>query len=587
MNSSDKELELLRQANKNLSNSFSRFALICLAIYGFIAFTFAHAFKQIDDKSITEKLQKINEFSDTTKETAWSLKAHPLGEFFLLNYFFEPTQSVRDIKNWRNITIRLFRSYPEPIKNEQKDLSIKKDEALLLQKKNAEEIRKIYNDAFKTELGFSGVKIPFDLRNWLPILPLFLLISIVYLYILRKKIKLINMAISHIVQNIKKSNPDSVTTLDILTFSDNPFSTTEYSRHPRQLLEYLYMASIVWVTIYFLFILMPILKNISFIVNIVFFPFIFLSIYYAIAYSLYVSTRLQRQFETQLGLIYSLNFFIKFFKKYKERYQQMAAQVKPRLLLTSGSLLTLLTLFLAMSISTDGCNKRTISGYDIVIGKNESKSGFGVNIKSDGSSNAQQEDIGGLRIIDESIKTPWITVFSESLFESSENYYKFVQFHQTLARIVYTVSLLLAVVTVLLVIISFKKIKIFLNKHFNTWLFKISGATSLFFIADLDFILITPPLKIIVLIIYYLIPIILWFYLGFSVKESKNNRWVRWHNILFFLVILPLFLLLPFLFISLIILSVVTGVKLALGTISLLVGTQLISFGYMQLYRNS
>lgn len=577
MNSSDKELELLRQANKNLSNSFSRFALISLAIYGFIIFTFAHAFKQIDDKGITEKLQEIDKFSDTTGETAWSLKAHPFEDFFLLSYFFEPSQSIKGLKSWRSITILLFNPHPKP----SKDTSKNKNDALLIQKKNAEEIRKIYNDAFKTELGFSAVKIPIDLRNWAPILPLFLLISIVYLYILRKKRKLINMAISHIIQNIKKSNPDSVTTIDLLTFSDNPFSTTEYSRHPRQLLECLYMASIVWITIYFLFILMPILKNISFFVSIVFFPFVFLSVYYAIAYSLYVSTRLQRQFETQIGLIYPLNFFIKFSKKYKEKCQQMATKIKPRLLLTSGSLLTLLTLFLAMSISMSisikGCNKIAISGYDIVVGKDEFKSSDSFILGSKG---------GSLQIIDESIKTLWITVFGESLFESSENYYKFVQFHQTIARIAYTVSLVLAIVTVLLVIISFKKTNVFQNNHFNAWFFKISGAISLFFIADLDFILITPSLKIIILIIYYLIPIILWFTLGFSIKESKIKRWIICRNTLFILVILPLFLLLPFLFIPLIVLLGMTGVKLALGNLSLLVGTQLICLGYMQLHKD-
>lgn len=559
MNLPDKEIDLLRNECYQLSIKTSRFALLQVSLLAFVVFAFANAFKQIQIKGAPEKLGDVRTLAPITKVSDMDLGADPIQQFFLLNHLLgRPIKPISGqiLPGQEESAQQVLRKY---VSKDQTVPENQKQAMIGLQKKLAQEVQTMYGEAFSPEFTLGGAKIVFDLRNWVVLLFLLFLFSEVHLFILRKKQHLIQMVAAGRIRSFRTASPDTVATMDLLTFSENPLYTTPFTRYPDQLVEWFYLFTVGGLLIFVGIAAKPFWEKLE--PDFIFLGSMFfvLATSHFISYYMHVSNRLEEQIRN-LGLP---SCFDTIWSRGTKWAWRIARYRIPRSLLSTGSCLTLLTLF--MAVSMDACGNQQ-KGYEFVRGYFLSDR-YAESAKPVWFPVLCETVRGGYTGMDWS-KPP--TIVGERLIRG----------HQFIGCSVYVLSLSLAAVTLFLVFVSFRYGRVLRGRQIS-WLLRLSSGLSLFLITDLYFVFVLPHMRVAILFIYWLFPMVLWFWFGFSKNRQAPQRGQLLRAVLR-IVIAPLVIWTFVFYVALAALSL-GGPSLGAGLLCLLAGCSFISFGYFQL----
>jgi hypothetical protein len=539
----DKELELLRSASDQLTTTISRVSLLRLLVLAVLVFTFANAFKQIDPQALHE----LEVLEPITKVEAGSFNLDRFQDFFVLNRLFsEQSASTSESASpeqrsfppltqaaWdqaRPILIRYSNDNKSLIEqessritqaiqdNKQEELPREIiDSAKGAQQQLAQQIRKNYKDAFSAELGMVGTKTTIDLRNWLAFLPFIFLFSEAYLLIQRKKLKLLNSVLAKRVEQAEAAAPNSVPTAYRLLL--DPERTSDYARHPNQLVEILYLMCSIGLLVYFVVAARSFLAGVSFGQNLltitipVSFTLIIAALYTWFYYRA-VSIRLEEQLRRQEAIVTNPSRFVLWAGKIKDFFRRPFRQV-PRFWLTTGAGLVLITL--AMSVSMDSCGgpKR---GYELLT-------------------NPRMFEPRTTASVSTGTTAAWPTaLYSNLRFNKSvrddDGLRYFIRLNQRLGRTAYLTGLLTAAVSLLLVMLSFVRPRVLHSRAINVLLSLTCGGALLFILADFCFYFVTPRWKLVVLAAYLIGSLLLLLLSVLGNKRTAGVEWSRWKFIL-------------------------------------------------------
>jgi hypothetical protein len=92
MGVSDKDLELLQKASDQLSANIARFSFLRLTLLAVLVFTFANAFKQIDQT----KIAQVEALGPVTGVASRNLYIDRFQEFFLLDHLLSDSPVSSD-----------------------------------------------------------------------------------------------------------------------------------------------------------------------------------------------------------------------------------------------------------------------------------------------------------------------------------------------------------------------------------------------------------------------------------------------------------------------------------------------------------
>jgi hypothetical protein len=425
------------------------------------------------------------------------------------------------------------------------------------QKKLASEISKAYRDAFGARFTLADAKIVFDLRNWAVFLfPLFLL-SEIYLLILRKKQRLIQMVAAHRVQSLRVADPGAVATMDLMTFCGNHFNATAFTRYPGQITDWVYVMAVVGFLIFSAITSKGFWWSLQLDVLVIITLILLLGTSHAIAYYIYVSNRLKEQIQNQTNLSFA-GCFDAICLHCSRWARRVAGYRIPRFWLSTGSGLILLSLFMAVGVDSCGGSRR---GYEVVRG-----------YALERESNRSVHKV-----------TMWFPVYWEMLRKDllikgddwwsrpvTTGFERFIRSHWLIARGAYTATLSLGGITLLLVFISFRYGWALANRPVS-WFLRVLGALLLFMITDVYFFFLLPPMRIAILSIYWLFPMVLWFWFGF-LKNQETSQGRQILRTVLQVVSAPL-----------VTWTLILSFMIGLGLFCLLIGCGLVCFGYIQL----
>jgi hypothetical protein len=232
----------------------------------------------------------------------------------------------------------------------------------------------LYGKAFSTSIEVLGLKLELDLRHWIYVLPILYWLTAVYLFSLRKKLKVIDMLAKHRIQQVQ---PGTVSSLDALLFLTDQPGGTAYSRVPMEFLNPLYSQLMF---VFFLYL------GISFAPVLAIFAaetdfeltlghVILILITCTLIYTGHVAKRLEAQADKVAGCSlggarrpYLKAMQLRFIAWWRRRAISVRSWSFPRTYLLSGSLLILMTVGLATTL--DSCGS-AYKGYELARGKDD------------------------------------------------------------------------------------------------------------------------------------------------------------------------------------------------------------------------
>ena len=538
-----KEFELLEVAIDRLSTTITRLNVLRVVVMAVLVFTFAKAFKQIDQN----KIEQINELWAVTKTNARDLNIDRFRDFFLLNSLlrdatdFPVSPGTLDLNqtSWgraREVLIQ-HKETKEALDKHENQIEIiaminQPDEAesytdiklrlpseivepaKKLQRELASGVQQNFRDAFTAELSLIGTKIAVDLRNWLAFFPFLFIVSQIYLLIHRKKRSLLIAILSKRVKDSERAAPESVPTVYRLLTNKGTSEGSVFATQPSQFLSRLLAVCFGGLLVYLVIAASPFLEGLSFAEN--FFNLtlpigvvLLLSAFYSWVIYLPVSRQLEAQVLEAEGIESKTHWTILAREKVQFALSRIFKRV-PRFWLTSGAALVLITLFMATFV--DGCGGPK-SGYEFVVRPAVIEAG----LKADGSYVFEDSEEGAYWF-----PARWSLA---RLHEPMQRVVWWATLNQLLAWITYVISLLLAAISLLLVAASFRLPNLLYNRVANKLLMLTCGVVSLFIMSDICFYFVSSRLKFALLTVYCVVPLLLYILFGFS--SRKRETWLR------------------------------------------------------------
>lgn len=546
----EKELELLQSASDQLSTSISRFGLLRLTVLAVLVFTFAKAFKQIDQMKTAQSEALV----PITGVTNQNLEIDRFRDFFLLDHLLsdravsvissEPR--ALDPAAWNNAREVLvqYKDTKEAVEKFQGQIAIvpstlSKPEgpgadnqgptdrveiklpdeivraAQALQQQLARETKRNYSDAFGLELGVVGTKVGVDLRNWLVFFPFLFLFSEIYLLIQRKKRKLLGAVLLKRVEEIEDATPKSVPTVYRLLLRPGSSAPSAYSRQPRQFVASLYSVCSLGLLAYLGISAKPFFEGVGFFENLftITVPVLItlvLATLYSWSYYLAVSARLEEEVKQRERIESKVPRLLLVRDKLKTTFRRV-----PRFWLTTGGGLVLLTLLMATSLDSCGRPKR---GYDFTVRPVVVKE----SVQADGT-----YSLGS--VVNDAWWFPALwSMENVKELKLTASIVRSIDIDQRLGWITYLTSLLLAAASLLLVLASLVRPTVLHSRAISLLLYLTSGALSLFFLADICLYFVSPRLKLLLLGFCFGLSLVLCLLLRRSDNRRSSERSSKW-----------------------------------------------------------
>jgi hypothetical protein len=329
MTSDEGALDKLRVENEQLGSRIRRLSVILIGLLAIVTVTITNALEKVDVRDLHRELEKVSESANS----AWDDYGHSP----LLDMKDQPQANQED-----NLKEH------ERLRNIWQEADQKRRET---QKK----YDRLLKDSFSITPSLLGSSLSLDLRVWIYTMPFILVFAALYISILRKKQRiLLVLAAARVHDNRQRS------VLNQLTFSGNGERQTAYARTPSDLEQITYIV----VTI---FLLTQIISSIADaeVVNLglgsietVQYTSMFLTAaFYAFGYYQFTSDLMDRQIRLITKKAAKQSIAIRAWRKIGTAASWLLPHLKPKISLTTGSLLVLASLFLSTAASCGGSER--------------------------------------------------------------------------------------------------------------------------------------------------------------------------------------------------------------------------------------
>lgn len=400
MKPNSQDLELIRTTYKETGERLRRFMVVRTTVIVLLVLAYVRAFGQVDMEQSDKLTHHLEALTPMTGNSVLDLNASPFQDFFLMSNLlvdfntdpeasrivsFSDTrwseacnalvadEQIRKELFQRLLTIRA--TLLNPVQDERattdagkppvQGVSSELEEACNLpplaiptpifdladtgQKLAASRIRELYRTAFSAEIGLLGINAVVDLRNWFALIPLVVLISEIYLAIERKKLSLLAIAVG-MASETERPADKSAKFYEQLFISGQG---TAFSRHPAQLIGVFQYTLVILLLGY----LATAVFGGPFSFSDVIFPALSTTIilaWYARRYYQRVAAALEFDLVAALGSPLTRAPRVRRGASLATLYRKLSDSVGPKLQLSSGSSLVLLTLF--MSVNFNFCS---------------------------------------------------------------------------------------------------------------------------------------------------------------------------------------------------------------------------------------
>lgn len=506
-----KELASLREEHQKLARSKTRVAIFTLSTYFLLSMTFSRAVAKINSAEAHAIISEIISLRKTTGE-------EPGFPPFLALSYRSQVVSARDTEAEAALTPQA----KEAARRRQRAL-----EATLAQKEK---------EWFTFEAVILGSHLELDLHSWIIATPFILFASGSYFFILLKKRQQVTRLGMHFVQQATLGSPSSI---DRLYFQPvGRRYAPPYTRYPADLEPLAYAVALLALTTNLAFRLSSIAGS-EFNEWLVWIGLFLVTLgIYAFGYSCVISILLERQVDSLLHIcnpglaarVWTRS------KKWSRAFLKPLRR-RPRISVSMGSVLVLLSLPLAMTVHSCG-EART--GYDLMLGRSDAH---------------------------------WFTVPEGFLVEAPPWLPS-----DLLGKLLYRISITLAIGSLLVVVADRRLPGLLSNSKLVKTCLLISGLTTLFVTASLGFIIVS-----FWLVVSETATILVWFVSGllwcrYNLSDDAAVA-ERWPTVRAFLLIL---------FVPLIVINTLALVECAIdgrtnGVMAFCTGNYLTTLGYLEL----
>jgi hypothetical protein len=464
-----KDLEALRTESQQLGARITRICIILISALTVVVFTITNALEKVDVRKLkweleaAERSQKL--YSQIYLDKQAESKDHSPGD--------GTGEKDKEIERLRDLWFKA---------SEEEEKVQSRYDALL-------------TESFSISAPLLGSNLKIDIRAWIYCIPFIALVAFIYIQILRKKQKTIT-----VVAASQLSNNTEATAIDRLSFSERPGTETLYARSPAQLEQTIYLLIIVLLLSLVIVSLSEaevVLLGLGLIETFQYLLMFLTVSFYGASYYYYVSTALDEQAADMIGWTVRQSIMVRTWRKLQALTKKFSTLLKPKISLTTGSLLVLTSLFLSTSASCDKDRQLVkLPGYRL--------------LQEPGGElwRTQQREVP-LKLLERLVKEPglsqeevdsslqemndrlsqepkggwWIsTVVNEKLgglyWQNSVH---------NLGRLTYALSLIVAVFTLLIILCSLKRYELLKIRKVYVILFLLSATLSLFVIVDFAF----------------------------------------------------------------------------------------------------
>src|SRR6185295_8505284 len=456
----DKDVEKLREEYRELASRLSKTALIGLSLLFVFVNAFSRAYSRVNGDEVKKALSEINELYKITKE-----RPDMSGIF---RFFADPSSKADSSETEESSA----EPKAAPIPPEQVETAREQ------QKKLARDIEQKADAWFTIEPSILGTGLEIDVRYWILLLPVLFLLGGSYVYISRTKLSLLRKCLAQCL----RESPENGTALDPLLFGSEPGKQTAYLRHPSQFEIFLYGLGILGLIGELIVVGWPFWSALDSGFYLWVSGFLALLTFYAAAYSRNAARGLEAQTAALMGVAPEATFADRAWSKGIDWGRRISrpARLRPRLSLASGSLLTLLSLFLATATS---CNSGPRKGYELVLGMHDA------------------------------------TWFSAGFLGGYSS--------QLVGRTVYTASQVVAVLALALVVVRLLRPSFLQKSWWTSGLCRISVTFSLFLLVDLSFVSIfgIDFVADLLRLFCWIVPVFLWYRYTITRRPERRERW--------------------------------------------------------------
>jgi len=321
MAADEKDLDNLRTESDQLGARVRRICVVMIGLLIIVTVTITNALEKIDVRDLHEELVKVSQSADS----AW--------------FIYDSLHSKDD---------------QSPVKSEDK----KKEEDKLRETwKDANdkkiEVQRKYDallkESFSIRPSLLGSNLSLDLRVWIYTLPFIAILAVLYVSILRKKQRVLLILAAPQVRDLSQTG-----TLNRLAFSKSSKLRTAYSRTPSDLEQFIY----VLVTVFLLTQIVSaaadaevISLGLGFAESLQYLSMFLTTVFYAFGYYFFTSEKIDRQVTVITQKVLKQSIAVRIWRKLGVRALGLLRRLRPRISLTTGSLLVLASLFLSTAAS--------------------------------------------------------------------------------------------------------------------------------------------------------------------------------------------------------------------------------------------
>ena len=233
-------------------------------------------------------------------------------------------------------------------------------------------VAEIYDKAFRLHLTLLGAEADFDLRSWIYIVPFLVLLSAVYLSILRKKRQLL---VGVIAPRMLGAKPTEASLLDLTQSPHHDGRETAFDRFPGEFIRLVDVSVCVALFAYLLYSAQPIFDIWDGPAGWSGLGLLCVAIFYVTAYREYVARSLDAQIETLLSINLPKSKKWRFWERTSTVLWRVRRHASAKLCLPAGSALVLLTLLLPVCMVSCNKDQRSRShinygnGYQLIRGE--------------------------------------------------------------------------------------------------------------------------------------------------------------------------------------------------------------------------
>ena len=500
-----KDLESLRVESQQLGSRITRLSIVLVSVLAVVIFTITNALEKVDLPDLKNKL----EAAQRLQESSYNDYERKRKELDKRPTDAKPDQSLKE-------EVDRLQGLLNKARNDVNEARRKYDE--------------LTKDSFSISPTLFGSGLKIDLRSWIYSIPFIVLVAFIYIQILRKKQKTLSeVAASQLSNNTETSK------IDQLTFSERHGVETPYARNPSQLEQTIYILIIVFLLSYLIVALngaevvllgLGVIETLQYLL-------MFLTVsFYGVTYYYYVSTSLDEQTAAITGWSARPSSVIRAWRKLQALLGMLISRLKPKILLTTGSLLVLASLFLSTSASYDQKVQLVrLPGYRLL---QESGGPLWVidntinNLEILGNPESPQEELD--RVFQEQAEPVggwWVSVIMNGKIGGLLNSLYWRNSVNNLGRHAYALSLMLAVLTLLVVIFSVGRFKLSGIRKAHIALFLFSITISLIIITDFAFNSFWFKDELFLLSnLFWIVPAAFLFYRTLSHRGNTPAHWV-------------------------------------------------------------